>query len=423
MAGPPPGRAGSLSSISFIPNPEAEEHKKQADKPRRSSARAASPPAPSKFESHVSFDNFGGGEPTEHNAIAFTLNEKHMGYQYKRRSRTFMVGIDENAYSDYALQWMLDEMVDDGDEIVCLRVVEKDSKMTGDKSLLEKHYQQEAKKLMKDIQAKNDTHRAISIVVELAVGKLHATFQKMIQLYEPGMLIVGTRGRSLGGVQGLINNRNSFSKWCLQYSPIPVVVVRPTEKRDKKKTKRANDPARGKYAQMLQDSGVGVHEANILPKHTGIETPTLPPNAPEIEAHEVAAALGLPSKFDPTIKHEDLDARLRAAKAKLRERDLADEFLGRPSNSRPTTPEQHIDIRESSVDSPAISDDEESDDEEADFEVTSGHDLLENEPDALEKQQKLHAMEQGEAAALAAGRKGSVASIDSNNSTTGNDHE
>jgi hypothetical protein len=134
----------------------------------------------SKFESHVSFDNFAGGEPTENNPIAFTLNEKHMGYQYKRRSRTFMVGIDENAYSDYALQWMLDEMVDDGDEIVCLRVVDKDSKISNDKSMTEKQYQKEARRLMKDIQAKNAEHRAISIVLEFAVGKLHTTFQKMV---------------------------------------------------------------------------------------------------------------------------------------------------------------------------------------------------------------------------------------------------
>src|ERR1700733_5445635 len=85
-----------------------------------------------------------------------------------------------------------------------------------------------------------------------------------IQIYEPAMLIVGTRGRSLGGFQGLVSNRNSFSKWCLQYSPVPVVVVRPTEKRDKKKQKRDKDPTRRNYALMLQESSLGMHEANLL---------------------------------------------------------------------------------------------------------------------------------------------------------------
>jgi hypothetical protein len=143
-------------------------------------ARLTPDAAGSRFKHHVSFDNFAGGEPTENNTIAFTLNVKHTGYQYKKRSRTFMVGLDENDYSGYALDWMLSELVDDGDEIVCLRVVDKDSKISSDKSLEKKQYQEEAKRLMKNIQVKNDEHRAISIVLEFAVGKLHTTFQKMV---------------------------------------------------------------------------------------------------------------------------------------------------------------------------------------------------------------------------------------------------
>lgn len=144
---------------------------------------ALTEPDTSRFQHHVSFDNFAGGEPTERNTISFTLNVKHKGYTYKRRSRTFMVGVDENAYSDYALQWMLEELVDDGDEIVCLRVVDKDAKISSDKSLGRKEYQEEAKHLMNAIQAKNDDNRAISIVLEFAVGKVHTTFQKMVSFF------------------------------------------------------------------------------------------------------------------------------------------------------------------------------------------------------------------------------------------------
>lgn len=133
----------------------------------------------SRFQHHVSFDNFAGGEPTEKNTISFTLNVKHMGYQFKRRSRTFMVGIDENDYSDIALQWMLEELVDDGDEIICLRVVDKDAKVVSDRNVERRQYQKEAKDLMQRIQDRNDDNRAISIVLEFAVGKVHATFQKM----------------------------------------------------------------------------------------------------------------------------------------------------------------------------------------------------------------------------------------------------
>jgi hypothetical protein len=96
-----------------------------------------------------------------------------------------MVGLDENDYSDIALQWMLEELVDDGDEIICLRVIEKDSKIVSDRNLEQRQYQKEAKMLMERIQSKNDDNRAIRIVLEFAVGKLHATFQKMVSSILP----------------------------------------------------------------------------------------------------------------------------------------------------------------------------------------------------------------------------------------------
>lgn len=135
----------------------------------------------SRFKPHVSFDNFSGEEPTENNAVSFTLNKKHTGYQYKKWSRTFMVGIDEHEYSNTALKWMLDELVDDGDEIVCVRVIEPDSKIISTKSLERETYKDEANDLMDKIQDINASHRAISIVLEFAVGKLHTTFQKMVR--------------------------------------------------------------------------------------------------------------------------------------------------------------------------------------------------------------------------------------------------
>lgn len=139
-------------------------------------------PIVSRFQHHVSFDNFAGGEPTAKNSMSFTLNVKHRGYQRKRRSRTFMVGVDENDYSDIALSWMLEELVDDGDEIICLRVVDRDAKVVNDRNVDKKTYQEEAKKLMERIQSRNDENRAISIVLEFAVGKVHNVFQKMVSL-------------------------------------------------------------------------------------------------------------------------------------------------------------------------------------------------------------------------------------------------
>jgi nucleotide-binding universal stress UspA family protein len=163
--------------------------------------------------------------------------------------------------------------VDDGDEIVCLRVVDKDSKMSSDSALQERLYRQEARKLLDQIIEKNDEEKAISVILEFAVGKVHETIQRMIHIYEPVILIVGTRGRSLGGLQGLLPG--SVSKYCLQHSPVPVIVVRPTSKRDKKKAKRKADPGRRVYQDMLQQSGqLMTHANNSLRSISGVSAAT-----------------------------------------------------------------------------------------------------------------------------------------------------
>jgi len=197
------------------------------------------------------------------------------------------------------------------------------------------------------------------------------------------MLVVGTKGRSLGGFQGLMNTRNSFSKYCLQYSPIPVVVVRPDDKRVKKREKRTHDPSRQSYAAMLSYNA-GKHEADseassVYEFEKGISA--------DEEAHRVAAAIGLPARFDPTIKpYKPRDtARRRSSPSSL--------ASGRTRSLSP--PPTSL---------PAESGEEESGDDEDEFEVeavsvTPGG---RQQPPGLERQQKerLHAMEVGEAAAL-----------------------
>jgi len=91
-----------------------------------------------------------------------------------------MVGLDDNEYSDIALRWLLDELVDDGDRIICLRVILPDDKIASDKRVERKDYRREAQTLMEHIQRENEDNRSISITLEFAVGKLHETFQHMV---------------------------------------------------------------------------------------------------------------------------------------------------------------------------------------------------------------------------------------------------
>lgn len=149
------------------------------------STLTASPPSPPRFSQHVAFDNLPIGEATKNNPSSFTLQVKHRGYHPSRRSRTFMIGVDEHAYSDYALVWLLNNMVDDGDEVVCVRVLE------GPFRPCEKNYQEEARKLLEAIQAKDELNKAISIVLEYSVGKLHDTFQQLVCLPKRRGVLLG----------------------------------------------------------------------------------------------------------------------------------------------------------------------------------------------------------------------------------------
>jgi hypothetical protein len=225
------------------------------------------------------------------------------------------------------------------------------------------------------------------------------------------MLIVGTRGRSLGGFQGLMSNRNSFSKWCLQYSPIPVVVVRPTEKRIKKKKKRDADPTRQDYARILRESGIDAHETDVGSKNNIFEMA----NDPDVEAHAVAAALGLPAEFDPILRPIQLEGSRPLRKVDSARSDATTGSL--ETDSRPSSPGMVMKTPKSQLDSPANSVEDSSEDEEGEFEVVAGSTLLpDGETSEIERKMKLHEMEVGEAAALARGRKSSITSLDSSGS-------
>ncbi|KAG9246611.1 Usp domain-containing protein [Calycina marina] len=382
----------SLSFSAELPRPN-----RSATPPAHGKATAGKtrPPSPfhTRYRRHISFDNFTGGTTTTNNVVSYTLNVKHKGHAFKRESRTFMVGIDENDYSDTALNWLLEELVDDGDEIVCVTVMDKDDNIVKDKSIAKKEYQKEAMALMKRIQKKSesDQDRAIGITLEFTVGKLHTTILKMIQLYSPAMLIVGTRGRSLAGFQGLISNVNSFSKWCLQYSPVPVIVVRPPEKRLKKKIKRAGDPIRQDYARILRDSGIDDHESRGGSRRGSVFEP---PVEPKVEQQLVAEAVG--------IDAIGLEASLNGVRKT--ETISAD---GSPSQGLPKDGEQDDgqQLRTSS-DAGSEEDEETSEDNssDAEFEVLDGTSLLRDKPESAsaaadeERKWKLHQMEVNEGA-------------------------
>ena len=132
----------------------------------------------STYSSRVSFDTFDNRDAPE---LSYVLTHKHKDFASSKRSRLFLCGTDQNDYSDFALEWLLDELVDDGDEVVCFRVVDKDSKINSDISLEQRRYKEEAHKLMEHIKSKNKDHeKSINLVLEFAVGKVQESIQNLV---------------------------------------------------------------------------------------------------------------------------------------------------------------------------------------------------------------------------------------------------
>ncbi|KAI8883306.1 adenine nucleotide alpha hydrolases-like protein [Backusella circina FSU 941] len=196
-----------------------------------------------KFVRVVSFDTM---TDTDLPNYSFTLRGKSTDYKKTRRSRTFMVATDLANYSEYALRWATDEIMDDGDELIVLRVVTVD--MNGKRKsgniagLLEteaKQSRENANQVMENIMSGAGVEKKISVILEFVIGKVQETIQSMIAMYQPSLLIVGTRG--LSEFKGML--LGSVSKYCLQHSPVPVAVVRPEGKHKKTYSGSSSAPA------------------------------------------------------------------------------------------------------------------------------------------------------------------------------------
>ncbi|KAF9434325.1 hypothetical protein BGZ76_008198 [Entomortierella beljakovae] len=119
------------------------------------------------YVNRVGFDTISCDDTSEY---TFTFQTKTEGWKRTKSTRTFLVGTDLNNYSAHALQYVVENMIEDGDEI---------------------------------------------------------------KLYQPDILVVGSRGRT--GVKGMLSG--SVSRYCLNQCLVPVMIVRPERKLHKSKTK------------------------------------------------------------------------------------------------------------------------------------------------------------------------------------------
>jgi len=189
----------------------------------------------------VSFDTF---ENPAASMFSFTLQVKSAGYERTRNTRVFLCAASPDESGREALDWCLEALVQDGDELIVFRGV--------DEEVLDKDHdlvRDEARELMRTVEEKSaeyDSSRKLSLVLEYVPGKITDTLDRLIALYRPDSVVVGTRGRRSWQGMGVIG-MGSVSKYCLSHSPVPVIVVRPERKLKKAVEKRRADPKRGKH--------------------------------------------------------------------------------------------------------------------------------------------------------------------------------
>ncbi|KAG5519291.1 hypothetical protein PMAC_001916 [Pneumocystis sp. 'macacae'] len=151
-------------SVCATPNTAATQG---APLPAQTAQDAPCSPDTPVFVQRVSFDTFDNRDARD---FSLALRVTHRSYCYTGRSRTFLCGIDHNEYSESALDWLIDVLVEDGDEIIALRVVDPGSRMAAGLSIQQKRYRKDADRVLQRILRNNNESKA---VCASAVRRLH----------------------------------------------------------------------------------------------------------------------------------------------------------------------------------------------------------------------------------------------------------
>ncbi|GFZ49738.1 hypothetical protein JCM24511_07141 [Saitozyma sp. JCM 24511] len=224
-----------------------------------------------RYRKKVGFEAFEKGPAT---MFAFTCQAKSEGYKRSRNTRVFAVAVSNDESGDNALEWLMSELVEDGDEVVAIRVIELDEGERTDPQAQEE-FREEAHLLLESILDKNNEadDRRISVIVEFLAGRVPDMLLKMIALYRPDSLVVGTKGsrsrlQSWGRALGA-PGMGSVSRFAVSHSPVPVIVVRPERKVKKTLEKRQADPKRGQYAALVGPNGMELSRSRSRERSIG----------------------------------------------------------------------------------------------------------------------------------------------------------
>jgi nucleotide-binding universal stress UspA family protein len=150
-----------------------------------------------------------------------------------KRPRRYIVASDGSEESSYAIEWTIGTVLRDGDEMLVVSVMETDTKLDASDAKHEDPHARKEHQRIRQSMAVILARRAVAVLqrtrlaVRVSCQALHARnsrhmFIDMIDFFEPTMCVVGSRG--LGSLKGVL--LGSFSHYCVQKSPVPVMVAR-----------------------------------------------------------------------------------------------------------------------------------------------------------------------------------------------------
>ncbi|GEM10323.1 usp (universal stress protein) family protein [Rhodotorula toruloides] len=256
------------------------------------------------FIRRVAFNTFDAGEELEGKAKAtgggtgihysFTLSAKSANYCRK--------------YSVNATNWLLTSFLEDNDEVVVLRVIEPGSSAHNAWRASMEEAKDEAESVLAYLLKKNGNHRPISVIVEFAIGPIEETIHRMIEIYKPDSLIVGTRGRPDSLFKSAF--MGSISRWAVARSPVPVVVVRPDDKVREALERRLQDQKRGRsYVSLLSEKErKQLNQSQVSVKVTPVQEVSRaisPTPRPSTQSSSLSATNGAPLERTVTAPTSD----------------------------------------------------------------------------------------------------------------------
>lgn len=208
---------------------------------RKSSATSSTSTAASPFQKRISFDTI--SQPSSSAPVAssplgfrfslsaastpyvgldetacYSVTSKHTNHHTSYWSRSFLCSMSSLRHSLPALRWLVQNVMENGDELICLRIAQQREQSP-------KAYQDEAETMLRDVVAALATTLEIKVVVELWVGSIKKVVRQTMELYQPALVVVGTSTGMYGGSMKRYVKKRTLGSYLLAHSVVPVIVI------------------------------------------------------------------------------------------------------------------------------------------------------------------------------------------------------